>query len=276
MKFTEAQRQRLVELGAPDSYIEMEFGSKEERGHRFDELVRSFVSESRNGLRALKDTSRRPYTCLLEDRLIDVLCSKGFVQVRSPTIMKRDFLERMGIDRKHPLTKQVFWLDDNTCLRPMLAPNLYQLWRRLRNVWNPPISLFEIGSCFRKESKGTSHTEEFTMMNIAELAPVKSAEKRLEEFIELVMGVVGSDYVVDWSEKSDVYGTTVDVLVNGIEVASGAYGPHPLDEQWGIIEPWAGIGFGIERLVAANDPGKNIKRFSRSLSYLDGWRLDIK
>jgi len=38
-------------------------------------------------------------------------------------------LEKMTITSEHPLSKQVFWLDYNKCLRPMLAPNLYYLLR---------------------------------------------------------------------------------------------------------------------------------------------------
>ncbi len=72
-----------------------------------------------------------------------------------------------------------------------------------------------------------------------------------------------------------VYGTTIDVSIDGIEIASAATGPHPLDKNWDVFEPWAGIGVGLERIIMVKEKFKNIKRLSRSLSYLNGWRLDI-
>jgi hypothetical protein len=39
-------------------------------------------------------------------------------------------------------------------------------------------------------------------------------------------------------EESTVYGAqSIDIVVNGMEVASASYGPHPmLDPQWGVFE----------------------------------------
>jgi phenylalanyl-tRNA synthetase alpha chain len=72
-----------------------------------------------------------------------------------------------------------------------------------------------------------------------------------------------------------IYGTTFDVLIDGVEVASAATGPHPLDKNWAVFEPWSGIGIGLERLIMIKEKYRNIRRGSRSLSYLNGWRLDI-
>jgi phenylalanyl-tRNA synthetase alpha chain len=78
------------------------------------------------------------------------------------------------------------------------------------------------------------------------------------------------------STESEVYGATVDVEVRGLEVASGVAGPHPLDAGWGITDPWAGWGFGIERLAMAMEGSPQIGRFGRSLTYLDGARLNVQ
>jgi len=40
-----------------------------------------------------------------------------------------------------------------------------------------------------------------------------------------------------------------DVGGDGAEVCSAAVGPNPLDGNWGIVEPWVGLGFGLERLI---------------------------
>jgi phenylalanyl-tRNA synthetase alpha chain len=52
-------------------------------------------------------------------------------------------------------------------------------------------------------------------------------------------------------------------------------GPHPLDVNWDITEAWAGWGFGLERLALAAEGSCQIRRFGRSLMYLDGARLNV-
>ena len=82
----------------------------------------------------------------------------------------------------------VFWLDAKRCLRPMLAPNLYTLWKDLLRLWEKPIRIFEIGTCYRKESKGSLHLNEFTMLNLTELGlPEDQRHQRLEELAALVI-----------------------------------------------------------------------------------------
>ena len=78
-------------------------------------------------------------------------------------------------------------------------------------------------------------------------------------------------------EDSAVYGTTLDVLAGPekIEVASGAMGPHPLDAAWRITDTWVGIGFGLERLLMVSEKSQSLSKMGRSLSYLDGIRLNI-
>ncbi len=75
--------------------------------------------------------------------------------------------------------------------------------------------------------------------------------------------------------ESEVYGQMIDVEVGGIEVCSAGMGPLPLDGNWGIVEPWVGLGFGLERLIMAREGFPNIERAGRSLSYFDGVRLNI-
>ena len=156
----------------------------------------------------------------------------------------------------------------------MLAPGLYHVMRELRKI-SKPVSIFEIGSCFRKESKGREHAEEFTMLNAVELAPKKDPRERLKEMIEIILQGVGiSEYRLQEVE-SEVYGKTFDIVVKGIEVASGATGPHELDKKWLVIDPWAGVGFGLERLVMVRKKCKNLGHVSRSLSYLNGASLSV-
>ena len=89
-----------------------------------------------------------------------------------------------------------------------------------------------------------------------------------------IMAAVGLDYELVECE-SDVYVKTLDVEVKGIEVASGAVGPHKLDPAHGITQSWAGVGFGLERLSMLKYGMDNIKKSGRSLIYLRGVRLDI-
>jgi phenylalanyl-tRNA synthetase alpha chain len=158
----------------------------------------------------------------------------------------------------------------------MLAPNLYTLLRRLMRTWRQPFAIFEIGSCFRRDTQGSHHLQEFTMLNLVELGtPLDVRRSRLEELARLVLDAAG---ISDWElqhEESGVYGDTLDVLVGGVEVCSAAMGPHALDDAWGITDPWVGLGFGLERLLVAREGHENIERVARSLSYLDGVRLHL-
>ena len=185
----------------------------------------------------------------------------------------------MTIDEFHHLSEQVFWLDKKRCLRPMLAPNLYVVMRELHRITNEPVKIYEIGSCFRKESQGAQHMNEFTMLNCVELAAVPDGQQ-LEELQRLArsameaLGVPEDAYELV-TEESTVYGYTVDIEINGLEVASGSYGPHFLDSQWGVFDTWVGIGFGIERLTMALAGSKTIKKFGRSITFIDGQPLHI-
>lgn len=255
--------------------MELYFTDNELRDRSFQEHERNLVSRAKDRLKEFRDTRRRPLLCELESRLVDVLTRHGFAQVITPTIISRAALAKMSIADEHPLFEQVFWLDDRRCLRPMLAPNLYALWRELLRLWEKPIRIFEIGTCYRKESQGNLHLNEFTMLNITELGlPPDQRHTRLKELAGLVMEAAGIEGYRLESSPSVVYGDMLDVT-KGIELASGAMGPHPLDINWEILDPWVGIGFGLERLLMVSQGGQNVQSMGRSLNYLDGVRLNI-
>lgn len=269
------QKQRLKELNADNKLQEMLFDDPKERDRAFQQLEQKLVKAGKERLQELKDVRRRPALADLESKLVDVLTAKGFVQVVTPTIIAKGSLAKMSIDDSHPLFSQVFWVDEKKCLRPMLAPNLYTLWKELIRLWEKPIKIFEVGSCFRKESQGAHHLNEFTMLNVTELGlPMEKRHDWLVEMAELVMETAGIEEYSLEKESSVVYGDTIDV-VSGIELGSGAMGPHALDDNWGIIDPWAGIGFGLERLLMVREGGQNIQRMAKSITYLDGIRLNI-
>ena len=117
------------------------------------------------------------------------------MQVVTPLIIASDALRKMGIEHGHPLREQVFWLEDGRCLRPMLAPNLYTLLRRLDRNWSKPFGIFEIGPCFRRDSKGASHLNEFTMLNLVELGTAARARAARGSWSSpsLVMRAAGVD-----------------------------------------------------------------------------------
>jgi phenylalanyl-tRNA synthetase alpha chain len=211
---------------------------------------------------------------LTESALVERLTGSGFVEGTTPVMMSKGMLAKMGITDFHPLRKQIYWIDSDTCLRPMLAPHLYGLMGRLGKVWPLPVLIFEVGPCFRKESKGSKHLSEFTMLNLVEMGVDGDPQERLETLARDLMETLGLEFQLE-VEKSDVYGTTTDILVNGEEVASGAVGPHPLDVHWDVAENWAGLGLGLERLVTRKENYNNIRRVGRSLIYLDGARLNV-
>jgi len=184
----------------------------------------------------------------------------------------------MSVGPGDPLHKQVYWIDANHCLRPMLAPHLYYVVKDLLRLWPKPVRIFEVGPCFRKESAGARHSTEFTMLNLCEFGlPDDRREPRFAELCEQVMTTAGITGYEIAPKPSRVYGSTLDVLdsKSGLELASGALGPHALDRAWGITDTWVGIGFGLERILMAASGEQNLARFGRSLSYLDGARLNL-
>jgi phenylalanyl-tRNA synthetase alpha chain len=271
--FTEAQIQRLREVGADvegPSFFQDESG----RDRSFEEIVQHRTDLNRRSIRESASSRTRHPIQRLEDAIAQRLVSDGFLEVRTPTLMSAEGIRKMGITEIDPLWKQIFWLEDGRCMRPMLAPNLYFVMRHLKRSVGLPLKLFEVGPCYRRESHGSMHLEEFTMLNLVELGPNISQKESLEWHVKTVMNAVGSPFSLE-IVPSEVYGDTVDVLINGEEVASGATGPHPLDKAFGITDSWAGVGFGIERLECLRKNFNNIKRVGRSLIYQAGARIDI-
>lgn len=273
--FSATQRQRLAEIGLDGPPDEYAFPSVEARDRRFEELSRGLTQRALERLEALRAGPRRPESRLVETAMVEVLVDAGFVEVSTPIIIGKGSLAKVGLGEDHSLWRQVYWVDRDRCLRPMLAPNLYQMLSHLQRLWSPPVRIFEVGPCFRKESKGSAHLAEFTMLNLVELEPTNGAGERLRELAGVVMGGLGLEYELV-ETGSEVYGATVDIEVAGVEVASGVAGPHPLDEEWGITAPWAGWGFGIERLAMQRTGAGRIHPVARSLVYLDGSRLNVQ
>jgi len=274
--FTATQAQRLRELGVAGSRLDETFADATRRDAAFKALSDELTRAGRRRLQEVRDDRRLPPLVELEADLSDALAAAGFVRVVTPLIITADALVKMGIEHGHPLRDQVFWLDDGRCLRPMLAPNLYTLLRRLGRIYRKPFGIFEIGPCFRRDSKGASHLNEFTMLNLVELGRAAAEGRgRLEELAALVMRAArapGYDLVVT---ESEVYGPMIDVEVDGVEVCSAGLGPHPLDGNWGIVDPWVGLGFGLERLLMTREGYPNVERAGRTLSYVAGVRLTV-
>ena len=118
---------------------------------------------------------------------------------------------------------------------------------------------------------------EFTMLNLVELDTVKDGGQmeRMETLAKGAMDAVGINHYEIVRESSGVYNETLDIVVDGVELASGAYGPHPLDANWGIFEPWVGIGLGLERVAMVKGEYQTIKRAGKSIAYVDGIPLKL-
>jgi pyrrolysyl-tRNA synthetase-like protein len=278
-KFTITQQNRLTELNGGPELLEREFGTKQERDSEFRRLEIDMVRENRARIDKLLQESHITAAVKNGHCLEHWLQGEGFTKVVTPTMITKQMLADMTIDEDNKLYDQVFWIDRKKCLRPMLAPNLYVVMRELRRITNGPVKIYEIGSCFRKESQGAKHINEFTMLNCVELAAVEDGEQ-MEELKRLAVRAMEELEVPKKSyalveEASTVYGSTLDIEINGLEVASGSFGPHFLDAKWGVFDTWVGIGFGIERLTMALEGSQTIKRFGRSINFIDGQPLNI-
>ena len=276
--FTTTQQQRLTELNAEPELIGAMFENKAARDEVFRQAEAKLARLNREKLIKLLSEEKKPLAVQIEDRLKGWLTKEeGFTQVTTPIIITASMLDKMTITKEHPLTSQVFWLDSKRCLRPMLAPNLYTVMRDLYKVTREPVRIFEIGSCFRKESQGAQHMNEFTMLNLVDFAGVEDGRQmeRLKELAEGAMKAIGAGEYKLEIEKSEVYGETLDIVMGDLEIASGAYGPHFLDPKWGVFETWVGIGFGIERIAMSMGGYRTIKRVGKSIAYLDGSPLNL-
>ena len=275
--WTEIQSKRLKALGADQQILEGGFDTPRERDQVFQKLDKQLVRDHRARLEELRTKKFRPGICALESRLIQAMTAQGFVQITTPIIMSRGLLAKMSVDENHALSSQVFWLDKSKCLRPMLAPHLYFVLKDLLRLWERPVRIFEVGSCFRKESQGARHASEFTMLNLVEMGtPLEERQARLKALAAVVMDAAGLETYDFEFESSEVYGETMDVVAPGdVEVASGAMGPHALDKAWKITENWVGIGFGLERHLMVKAGSHNLGSVGRSLTYLDGVPLNI-
>jgi len=278
LTWTPVQEQRLRELGLNLREITGVFSNVSQRNKLFQQLEKGQVKKEKRRLITFLRKGGRVTLENLVENLTNVLCDKGFVRVTTPIVISKSSLARMTVDDEHSLSRQVFWIGENKCLRPMLAPNLYSLMVDFSRFRYRPVRFFEIGSCFRKESDGAKHNSEFTMLNLVEMGtPEEKRLDRLKDLASLVAVTAGlSDYRFE-NEESKVYGTTLDVVTGpeNIEVASGAMGPHPLDTAWGITDSWVGIGFGLERLLMTAAGETSISRWGKNLSYINGIRLSL-
>lgn len=276
--FTETQKNRLTELGVEKEILHQKFDEFKEREQTYVVIEKQAVVKNKMTLNTLLETSHKPALCRLQQEMADALCESGFTQVTTPTIISSQAMEKMTINRNNPLYEQVYWLDTKSCLRPMLAPNLYHVSKLLMNSNKMPIRIFEIGSCFRKESEGNTHLKEFTMLNLVEWGTPK--EKRLDRLKELAEIVMKAAHIEDYDmqeEDSVVYGVGLDIVSKeGMELASTSMGPHPLDDAWKINCTWVGMGFGLERLLMHREKQQGIHRHSKSIVYLDGACLKVK
>lgn len=273
MDLTRSQKQRLNELGFRGKTPE--FSSASERDKFFNELASKWKNQNKEKFRKLLE-EKTPFWRQIEQKLRNILYELGFVEVQTPTIIPSSMLEKMGIDEKSDLYDQIYWVEGGKkALRPMLAPNLYRELRYFSRVSDEDmIRIFELGSCFRREEGGENYLNEFKMLNAVEMGNIDDTEKRLEELASLIFSPL-TDYEIE-SEDSVVYGKTVDINVKGVEVASCVAGPHPLDSNWSIDDPWVGIGIGVERLAKLLDDGSSVRAYGKSFVYQGGVRLDIE
>lgn len=259
---TKSQIDRLEGLLSPKDEISLNSGTP------FRELESQLLSRRKKDLQQIYAEERENYLGKLEREITKFFVDRGFLEIKSPILIPVEYIERMGIDNDTELSKQIFRVDKNFCLRPMLAPNLYNYLRRLDRALPDPIKIFEIGPCYRKESDGKEHLEEFTMLNFCQMGSGCTREN-LEGIITDFLNHLGIDFEIV-GDSCMVYGDTLDVMHGDLELSSAVVGPIPLDREWGIDKPWIGAGFGLERLLKVKHNFKNIKRAARSESYYNG------
>jgi pyrrolysyl-tRNA synthetase len=260
--FTRSQLDRLDTILSPRDSISLD------NGIPFRELESELLDRRKDDLRRMYAEGLEHYLGKLERDITKFFLDRGFLEIKSPILIPTEHIERMGIDNNSDLSKQVFRVDKNLCLRPMLAPNLYNYLRKLDKILPDPVKIFEIGPCYRKESEGKDHLEEFTMLNFCQMGSDCTREN-LEAIIREFLDYFKIDFEIV-RDSCMVYGDTLDVKHGDLELSSAVVGPIPLDREWGIDKPWIGAGFGLERLLKVMHDFKNIKRAARSEFYYNG------
>lgn len=267
-EFTPLQKNRILSLLGPGEMISF---SKEKRS--FAELEPTLLIQRKKDIREIYENSRENLLGKLERTITEFFVDIGFLEVKSPILIPFEYMERMGVGEDKKLSKQIFRVDDSMCLRPMLAPGLYNHLRKFDNVLPDPVRIFEIGPCYRKESDGNNHLEEFTMLNFCQMGS-RCTREELEFLIEEFLDFLGIEFEIV-ADSCMVYGDTIDVMHKDMELSSAVVGPVPMDIDWGINKPWIGAGFGLERLLKAKHDFKNIKRAARSESYYNGICINL-
>ncbi|MDW7732429.1 MAG: pyrrolysine--tRNA(Pyl) ligase [Methanolobus sp.] len=267
-EFTQSQKNRILSLLGTGEMISF---SKEKRS--FAELESTLVTERKKDIRDIYENSRENLLGKLERTITEFFVDMGFLEVKSPILIPFEYMEKMGVGEDKKLSEQIFRVGDNMCLRPMLAPGLYNHLRKFDNVLPDPVRIFEIGPCYRKESDGNSHLEEFTMLNFCQMGS-RCTRKELEFLIKEFLDFLGIEYEIV-GDSCMVYGDTIDVMHKNMELSSAVVGPIPMDMDWGIDKPWIGAGFGLERLLKAKHDFKNVKRAARSESYYNGVSINL-
>lgn len=276
--FTTTQKERLSQLGVPDKIIDSNFEDNKERDKNYIKLEKEYSKENRENIQKLLNDQRKTISDITGQLLCDWLTdTEGYTKVSTPIIINSTMLDKMTITADKPLREQVFWVESKKCLRPMLAPNLYVVMRELRRITNEPVKIFEIGSCFRKESQGAQHMNEFTMLNCVNLGGIDDG-KQMDELERMAKGAMSAVGIEDYElvkEGSTVYGETLDIVAKDVELASGSYGPHKLDSNWGIFDTWVGIGFGVERIAMTKGGYDSISKVGKSINYINGSTMSV-
>ena len=139
---TRSQLDRVEALLSPEDKISLNTAAM-----TFKELESELLARRKGDLQQIYADERENYLGKLERDITKFFVDRGFLEIKSPILIPAEYVERMGIDNDNELSKQVFRVDKNFCLRPMLAPNLYNYLRKFDRVLPDPIKIFEIGPC---------------------------------------------------------------------------------------------------------------------------------
>ena len=133
---TRSQLDRLEALLSPGDKISLN------EGLSFGKLESELLARRKGDLQRIYAEEQENYLGKLERDITKFFVDKGFLEIKSPILIPAEYVERMGIDSDNELSKQVFRIDKNLCLRPMLAPNLYNYLRKFDKVLPDPIKIF--------------------------------------------------------------------------------------------------------------------------------------
>ncbi len=195
----------------------------------------------------------------------DTLARAGFARVVTPTILSRGLLARMAIRPRGTrcTTRCSGWTSGAACA-PCWPPTSTTLLTDLLRIWDHPVRIFEVGSCFRRDSQGARHAGgvHHAQPGARWACRPRAAAPGWTSWPVWLMEAAGiREYAPADARTRRCTGRRSTWFATAPRRPGAGlrrHGPAPAGPALEDHRPWVGIGFGLERLVMAAEGGVHL------------------